>query len=147
MSGFGGSSPAKDFGRNETSAADREVKQFLDRSLDLLRTASTKGDFDEIKICFLNALDSAGNDGKIKGKIHRWWCLARAVEGNAFEAERNVAKAFELDSYTRRLVKDKALLRDFRVELHNMHFFKYRGLKGYAVERQFSQFFKNSCFC
>ena len=33
------------------------------------------------------------------------------------------------------------------VELHNMHFFKYRGLKGYAVERQFSQFFKNSCFC
>ena len=35
----------------------------------------------------------------------------------------------------------------YDVELHNMHFFKYRGLKGYAVERQFSQFFKNSCFC
>ena len=28
------------------------------------------------------------------------------------------------------------------VELHNMHFFKYRGLKGYAVERQFSHFFE-----
>ena len=27
------------------------------------------------------------------------------------------------------------------VELHNPHFFKYRGLKGYAVQRHFWHFF------
>ena len=40
------------------------------------------------------------------------------------------------------MVKVRIQVAAAAVELHNMHFFKYRGLKGYAVERHFSHFFE-----
>ncbi|CAD7958190.1 unnamed protein product [Amoebophrya sp. A120] len=77
--------------------------------MDTLRTAEDEQQQQQKK----NDQEAMLANRKQQGRLHRWVCLTRLLQKDSKRAERHLKKALELDSFTKRLLKDKEALRQF----------------------------------